>query len=141
MTSIDPVIDEYPLSDEEIADLQRLERLKREQAALQEEIDYLTEWAAKTITKAAHYERDDLDVTVTVVRGQSTSVDLEALREINPDLAAEITKQVIDTTQFKKAQDLGFFKAGRAESAAVVVAPKKPYVKFTAKPKKETSDV
>lgn len=129
------------LDGSEIEDLKRLARLKREQAALQQEIDYLTEWASKTIAKAATYEDDDLDVTVTVVRGQSTSVDLEALREINPDLAEQITKQVIDNDQFKKAQELGFFKAGRSEANAVIVAPKKPYVKFTAKPKKETSSV
>lgn len=132
---------EEPLTEAEIEDLKRLERLKREQAALQQEIDYLTEWAAKSIGKAAAYDDGDQEITASIVRGTSTSVDLEALRGINPELAEQITKQVIDTSQFKKAQELGFFSDARPEVAAVITAPKKPYVKFTAKPKKETSDV
>ena len=129
------------LSTHDLEDIKRLQRLKREREALDQEIEYLTEWLSKTIEKSYSYEEDDLDVTVSIVRGTSTSVDLEALREINPDLADQITKQVLDNTLFKKAIDLGFFADGRNETNAVIVAPKKPYVKFAAKPKKETSDV
>ena len=125
--------DDYPLDAAEIEDLNRLQRLKRERDALEQEITFLTEWAAKRITKNATWTDGDTTFTATIVRGKNTSIDLDALREINPDLADQITKQVIDTTKLKQAQDLGFFGNTRPEASAVVVTDKKPYVKFTAK--------
>jgi hypothetical protein len=131
-------IEMIDISDQDLDDIKRLSRLKRERDSLDKEIEFLTEWVAKTIDKSYAYEDEDTIVTVAVVRGTSTSVDLEALRGVNPDLAEQITKQVVDNTLLKEAQHLGFFTSGRAEAGSVITAPKKPYVKFTAKPKKET---
>jgi hypothetical protein len=131
-------IETIDISDQDLDDIKRLSRLKRDRDSLDQEIEFLTEWAAKSIGKSYAYEDGDTIVTVSVVRGASTSVDLEVLRGINPDLAEQITKQVVDNTRLKEAQNLGFFAGGRAEASSVITAPKKPYVKFTAKPKKET---
>lgn len=132
-------VDDEPLDAGEIEDVKRLQRLKAERDSLTQEIDFLTEWLAKRVTKDARIDLGEEILVATVVRGTSTKVDLDKLQSIDPELAKEVTKAVLDSDKLKKARDLGFFAPGKPETDAISTAINKPYVKFTKTVKKETA--
>jgi len=133
----EPDYTEQPLDEYEVMDMLRLEELKGQKAAIEDEIAYLTEWAAKRITKETTYATGDRTIIAHIVRSSKTTVDIPTLQVVNPDLVAEITKPAVDTALLAKAKDLGFFAEGRPETQAISITYSKPYVKFTTK--KETN--
>ena len=135
----EPIPSEDYLTKAEEEDIQRLARLKAERDSLTQEIDYLTEWLAKRIDRDARIDLGEEILTATVVRGTTTKVDLAKLQIIDPDLAKEVTKAVLDNDKLKTARDLGFFTPGSPEEKAVTTTANKPYVKFTKATKKETA--
>lgn len=126
-----------------IADLKRRRDIKKQIEALEDELAFLDEQLIKVMgDKDVLWDEGDQKVVVTVVKSNTTTIDMDVLEKVDPKLLGLITKQVVDTVKFNEAKDLHFFDEGKPAHAALVVKPKKPYLSYKSKKTalKETSD-
>lgn len=126
-----------------IADLKRRRELKKQIEALEDELAFLDEQLIKVMKdQDVTWDEGDQKVVVTVVKSNTTTIDMDVLEKVDPKLLGLITKQVVDTVKFNEAKDLHFFDEGKPAHAALVVKPKKPYLSYKSKKTvlKETSD-
>lgn len=116
-------------ADKEIVDdLERLVDLKTQRNALDHEIEFLEEQLSKAIDDPVFYERDGQKYKATVVRGETFTVNAEALLSINPELYEHVTKKVIDNAAFKRVVTNGDIDAEIANSI-ITIKEKKPYLR------------
>jgi hypothetical protein len=124
-------------------DLARLDGLKRAKAELENEIDYLQasiakDMQAEQISEIEFNDHEGRPIKATVVTGTTRTLDLAALAEMDESLANAVSKRVVDTERWKKAEAMGLLSQAKFTNL-VRVKPKKPYILFTA-PMEETED-
>ena len=112
--------------------LRSLVHLKEQKAAIQERIILLSAEIERELQKTAIYQRrDGTRMRATVVRPDpQVKVDLNHLREVDPQLFEKITKTVLDSPALGRALEDGSVTKATAE-ATMRLEEVKPYVLFT----------
>jgi len=127
-----------------IEDLARLDGLKRARTELENEIDYLQAGIAKDMqaVKLTELELTDTEgrpLKATVVTGSTRTLDLKALAEMDESLANAVSKRVVDTERWKKAEAMGLLTQPKF-AQLVITKPKRPYILFSAPTEETTPD-
>lgn len=112
-------------------DLRRLHELKQQKSAIEDEITFLNIEIAKELTGPVELTAPNGDkLRASYVSSETFDVDLTTLARLDLDLFNRVTKQVLDSTAFKKAVTGGELAP---DIAAVVVniKPRAGFVKLT----------
>lgn len=139
MTAVEAVLEleqdepvDIGLSRDEVADLERLHRLKEQYAQLKDEIDYLTEVYCKRLDGVTGRVKAGV-LAVTAIRRKPdvTVSDLDGLAKADPELHARITAPAVSRTELRKAMRLGYFAPGTPEEQYLVTTQVRPYLRFS----------
>lgn len=123
--------EEFRVEGDLLQQLWRLESLKAQRVAIDEEIEVLTRDIERQVPKSARFtDYDGVEYQATVIRGKTVSINLEYLRAHHPHLFEVVTKPVVDKAAFRRLLKQGVIPPQVALEVATVT-DNRPSVRFT----------
>lgn len=124
--TLDPIDEDY------LKNFRRLEELKHQIKDLEAEIAMINADAAETYPDGGYFTTSDGQIMVVRIRRDANAprIDLDALQQIDPDLAGKVVTLSVDTRLVKKYIERGYFTDTPA-AQALTVSYKRPWVQIT----------
>lgn len=125
---------EASLSEFDIADLKRMEQIRRAVDELEEELKFLQSRLVKELPEGASVLIDPesgLRATAVIPK-EKLVLDVERLRAVDADLYRLVTETRVSESKVAQARRRGYFRAGAPEMTAVTgTVQARPHVRFT----------